>query len=415
LYRAFLYFSQDRRGAIKDKNPGILNTDVSRILGEMWRNSTEEEKKPYRDHEAKVRGKYKTSIGQWREEQAKKEEEAKKLQEENTKILIEQRRKQQEAKTAQGAHHSDFWTPAWDSSHLKASSPPNNYNNGVNGTAICESDDVDACLLSRTVVAFPFPLLTQTAGSNINTDYNPSSAAAEMSNHLGLITDPPPPAQSHGFDVSYHYQPPPPQTGYYRNDNEQAHDRGSGHSSHEKYLSTSYLPSSYPQQSEPYARGAEPPVTPGAYGPGAHDAHSYHQTGQTHEKSAYASSEAGAAWSQQYGDYLGHLHQPTESQHNVYPQAPGPLPTSYDKAPAQNYHQLDSVPTGNELRPYSHQAPVVYTETTPRSHESSGSQCPAHNPPGHFSSSGLSHPVYSEQARTRHHSIQPHHDRPYGS
>jgi hypothetical protein len=108
VYRAFLYFSQDRRGAIKAKSPGILNTDVSRILGEMWRSATEEEKKPFRDHEAGVREKYKTSIGQWREEQARKKNEAKRLQDEDTKILIEQRRqRRQEAQTV-------AWTSAWD-------------------------------------------------------------------------------------------------------------------------------------------------------------------------------------------------------------------------------------------------------------------------------------------------------------
>jgi hypothetical protein len=145
VYRAFLYFSQDRRGAIKAENPAILNTGVSRILGEMWRSATEEERKPYRDHEAGVREKYKTSIGQWREEQAKKEDEARRLQEEDTKILIEQRRQrqQQEAHTAHGARHSVAWTSAWD----KASPPPYNFNTG---TSTCESDDLNACFLSRS-------------------------------------------------------------------------------------------------------------------------------------------------------------------------------------------------------------------------------------------------------------------------
>jgi hypothetical protein len=94
LYRAFLYYSQDSREATKEKNPGILNTDVSRLLGEMWRNATEEEKHPYRIHEARVRGKYMTSTRLWQEEQAKKEEEARIIQEEETKTVIDQRRHQ---------------------------------------------------------------------------------------------------------------------------------------------------------------------------------------------------------------------------------------------------------------------------------------------------------------------------------
>jgi hypothetical protein len=46
----------------------------------MWRNATEKEKKAYMEHEARLREKYKTSIAQWREEQAKKEEEVRRLE-----------------------------------------------------------------------------------------------------------------------------------------------------------------------------------------------------------------------------------------------------------------------------------------------------------------------------------------------
>jgi hypothetical protein len=72
---AFLYFSQGRRKTIKDQNQDIKNTQVSRLLGEMWRNSSEEERKPYIDKEKKERGKYKIAIAEWRKEfEAKKEE-----------------------------------------------------------------------------------------------------------------------------------------------------------------------------------------------------------------------------------------------------------------------------------------------------------------------------------------------------
>jgi hypothetical protein len=410
--RAFLFFSQDRRGAIKAKNPGIGNPEISRILGETWRKTAEEEKQPYRDHEAIARGKYKTRIYQWREEQAKKEEEAGRWQEEETQVLRERGQQQQEPpQTAQGARHIDFWTSALDDkSHSKAPPAPSNYNTG---TPTCESDDLNVYFLSRTVTAalFPSPFLTQAVGSNIQTDHDQDDAK-EMPNHLGPRTYPSSPAQSHIYDVSYHHQVPPHQTRYSRNgNNEQAHDRGYGHSSHENHLSSSYLPSISYQQSEPYAQGAELPDTPRAHGSDFYEAHSYRQwrTGHSYEQSAYAFSEAddGAAWSQQYVDFHGHLmHQPaTEShQHNVFHQVTGSL-SSYDKAPTQNCHPRDSVipATGNELRPYSQQDRNTCPDTTIRSHESSGSQYP----PDYFSSSGFSHLAYSEQSRNRRYSTQP--------
>merc|ERR1711915_390625 len=52
---AFLYFSQDKRRQIKEENPSIRNTEVSRILGELWRNASEEEKRPHVEKEKEER------------------------------------------------------------------------------------------------------------------------------------------------------------------------------------------------------------------------------------------------------------------------------------------------------------------------------------------------------------------------
>jgi len=81
---AFLYFSQDRRRTIKDKNPTLKNTEVSRILGELWRNASDLEKKPHVDREKSERESYKVDIAEWREEFGKKVEEQKKLQAEQS-------------------------------------------------------------------------------------------------------------------------------------------------------------------------------------------------------------------------------------------------------------------------------------------------------------------------------------------
>ena len=46
------------------------NTDVSRLLGEMWRNASEKEKAPYVEQEEKERAAYKEEVKKFREKQA---------------------------------------------------------------------------------------------------------------------------------------------------------------------------------------------------------------------------------------------------------------------------------------------------------------------------------------------------------
>jgi len=75
---AFLYFSQGRRTRIKNENPDMKNTEVSRILGEMWRNASEEDRQPFVDKEKSEREKYKVAMAKWKEEfESKREAEAK--------------------------------------------------------------------------------------------------------------------------------------------------------------------------------------------------------------------------------------------------------------------------------------------------------------------------------------------------
>ena len=51
-------------------NSDLSNTDVSRLLGEMWRSASPAEKKPYVEEEKIERAKYKEEIKRWRERQA---------------------------------------------------------------------------------------------------------------------------------------------------------------------------------------------------------------------------------------------------------------------------------------------------------------------------------------------------------
>ena len=77
---AFLYFSQGRRRKIKDENPKLKNTEISRMLGEMWRNASEEDRKPHIDKEKEEREKYKIAIAEWRKEYEAKMEAQRKAQ-----------------------------------------------------------------------------------------------------------------------------------------------------------------------------------------------------------------------------------------------------------------------------------------------------------------------------------------------
>jgi high mobility group protein B1 len=67
---AFLKFSKTRRKTVKEENPSVSNTDVSRLLGEIWRNSSDAEKAPYVEAEIIEREKYKEEMRKFREEKS---------------------------------------------------------------------------------------------------------------------------------------------------------------------------------------------------------------------------------------------------------------------------------------------------------------------------------------------------------
>jgi HMG (high mobility group) box len=71
---AFLYFSQGRRSQLKQQNPELKNTEVSRLLGDLWRNATEEARRPFVEKELEEREKYKIAIAGWRKEAEARQE-----------------------------------------------------------------------------------------------------------------------------------------------------------------------------------------------------------------------------------------------------------------------------------------------------------------------------------------------------
>eukprot|EP00531_Pseudo-nitzschia_arenysensis_P019281 CAMPEP_0116124394 /NCGR_PEP_ID=MMETSP0329-20121206/5258_1 /TAXON_ID=697910 /ORGANISM="Pseudo-nitzschia arenysensis, Strain B593" /LENGTH=326 /DNA_ID=CAMNT_0003618373 /DNA_START=196 /DNA_END=1173 /DNA_ORIENTATION=- len=72
---AFLHFTKGRRSRIKNENPGMKNTEVSKVLGNLWRESTDEERKPYIEKEKVERGKYKIAMSKWKESFDKRQKE----------------------------------------------------------------------------------------------------------------------------------------------------------------------------------------------------------------------------------------------------------------------------------------------------------------------------------------------------
>ena len=79
---AFLYFSQDRRRDIKEANPGMRNTEISRILGGMWKQAPESERAPHIAKEFEERKKYKLKTAEWKLKEEERKKEAQKLLEE---------------------------------------------------------------------------------------------------------------------------------------------------------------------------------------------------------------------------------------------------------------------------------------------------------------------------------------------
>jgi proteasome lid subunit RPN8/RPN11 len=71
---AFLLFSQGRRGKVKENHPGMKNTEVSRVLGEQWRNLTEMERQPFLEEEKSLRETYKVALSEWKGKEGERKE-----------------------------------------------------------------------------------------------------------------------------------------------------------------------------------------------------------------------------------------------------------------------------------------------------------------------------------------------------
>lgn len=69
---AFLHYSKDNRSLVQSANPNVNNKDISRLLGKMWKESSDEVRAKYQQIEFEKRKVYISEIALWRERQKEK-------------------------------------------------------------------------------------------------------------------------------------------------------------------------------------------------------------------------------------------------------------------------------------------------------------------------------------------------------
>jgi hypothetical protein len=57
---AYMYFSNERRVALREEKPGMSITDCSKVIGGEWKALTDEQKQPYAEMASKDRERYNT-------------------------------------------------------------------------------------------------------------------------------------------------------------------------------------------------------------------------------------------------------------------------------------------------------------------------------------------------------------------
>ena len=87
---AFLDYSKTFRSQVIRDNPHVKdNKEISRILGDMWRNASEEERKPFVEKELRKRAHYNDNIKQWRDKRDGQQVEERRQREATVQEAIE--------------------------------------------------------------------------------------------------------------------------------------------------------------------------------------------------------------------------------------------------------------------------------------------------------------------------------------
>lgn len=86
---AFLFFSQSERHKIKEQNPELQNTQISSLLGKVWKSLSEEERRPHVEREQREREQYHKDMAVWKKEREKEEEEMRERRQQVTNQYIQ--------------------------------------------------------------------------------------------------------------------------------------------------------------------------------------------------------------------------------------------------------------------------------------------------------------------------------------
>jgi high mobility group protein B2 len=62
---AWIFYTSEKRPQLQEENSDKKMTELTTIMSEMWRNLTDEEKKPYKDMETKDRERYKLEMEEY--------------------------------------------------------------------------------------------------------------------------------------------------------------------------------------------------------------------------------------------------------------------------------------------------------------------------------------------------------------
>lgn len=72
---AFLLYSLTKRTQLKKENPTMKTTEISRMLGQMWNEASDEEKRPFVEREELEREEYKKKMNDWKKQKELQDQE----------------------------------------------------------------------------------------------------------------------------------------------------------------------------------------------------------------------------------------------------------------------------------------------------------------------------------------------------
>ena len=113
---AFFAYSKSMRSEVKQKNPSLSNTELSKLLAMMWKDEDQEEKQKYLDEELQLREEYKRRISEWR---VKEEFDKGFERETREEIALRTLQSQKQQELSDGVVNSALRLHEIDSSHIR--------------------------------------------------------------------------------------------------------------------------------------------------------------------------------------------------------------------------------------------------------------------------------------------------------